>query len=73
MSATRLAAAVVRATPYDDLPDMLTVDEFGSWLGISRNTAYELVRRGDVPHMRFGRLIRIPKTAIAATPRPDIG
>jgi excisionase family DNA binding protein len=49
---------------YDDLPEMLTPEEYGRWIRVSRNSAYESIRRGDVPHVRFGRLIRIPKSAL---------
>lgn len=43
---------------------------------LSRNTTYELLRRGEVPHLRFGRAIRIPKTALlmdAAQGRREVG
>jgi excisionase family DNA binding protein len=49
---------------YDDLPDLLTVAELAAWLRLGRNTAYEIVRRGEIQHVRFGRSIRIPKTAL---------
>jgi excisionase family DNA binding protein len=49
---------------YDELPDFLTVEELAAWLRLGRNTAYEIVRRGEIPHVRFGRSIRIPKTAL---------
>jgi excisionase family DNA binding protein len=34
-----------------------TVDEVAIILGISRTTAYECVRRGDIPSRRFGRRV----------------
>jgi excisionase family DNA binding protein len=61
---------MTHTTTYDDLPDFLTVEELAAWLRLGRNTAYEIVRRGDVPHVRFGRSIRIPKAALlAVTPK----
>jgi len=33
-------------------------------LSLSRNGVYDLLRRGEIPHRRFGRIIRIPKTAL---------
>jgi excisionase family DNA binding protein len=33
-------------------------------LGISRAHAYELVARGDLPHLRLGRRVVVPKHAI---------
>ena len=34
-----------------------TVDETAALLGISRSSAYECVRRGEIPSVRFGRRI----------------
>ena len=48
--------------PYmnlNDVPVMLTVEEFGKLLRISRNTAYEYVRSGVVPSVKVGKQIRI--------------
>jgi excisionase family DNA binding protein len=62
--------AMTDTKTYDDLPDFMTVEELAAWLRLGCNTAYEIVRRGDVPHVRFGRSIRIPKTALLiATPK----
>jgi len=38
-----------------------TVDEAAELLGLSRNAAYEAVRRGDIPNIRIGRRILVPK------------
>ena len=35
-------------------------------LGIGRNTAYELVRSGQIKSLRIGRKIRIPKAEVLA-------
>jgi excisionase family DNA binding protein len=35
----------------------LTVDETAAILGISRTTAYESMRRGEIPARRFGRRV----------------
>lgn len=42
----------------------LTVAETAEALGISRTSAYELIRRGDLPHIRIGRVIRVPAEAL---------
>jgi len=55
---------ITRTTPFDDLPELLTVEEFGDYLGLSRNGSYECVRSGAVECVRFGRMIRIPKRAL---------
>jgi excisionase family DNA binding protein len=42
----------------------LTVEEAAVALGISRASAYEAVRRGDVPSIRIGRRILVPRRAL---------
>ncbi len=42
----------------------LTVPEAAELLGISRNFAYELVKRGELPVMRFGKRLIIPRAAL---------
>ena len=42
----------------------MTVPEVAKKLGISRNFAYELVKRGELPSIRFGKRILIPKIAL---------
>ena len=42
----------------------LTVEEAAKVLGISRAFAYEAVRRGEVPSIRIGRRILVPKAAL---------
>lgn len=43
----------------------LTVEEAGRQLGISRNSAYEAAKRGEIPTIRIGRLILVPIAAFA--------
>jgi hypothetical protein len=43
-----------------------SVDEFGELFGISRNPAYEAVKRGDVPSIRLGGRIRVPTAPLKA-------
>ena len=42
-----------------------TVEEAAHLLGISRAHAYDLVARGDLPSLRLGRRVVVPKRAIA--------
>ena len=51
---------------YDlhDLPVTLRVEELMPILGIGRNTAYELIRSGQIRSIRIGRQIRIPRDAL---------
>ncbi|MBR0801731.1 helix-turn-helix domain-containing protein [Bradyrhizobium jicamae] len=39
------------------------VPEAGALLGLGRNASYEAAKRGDIPTIRIGRLIRVPKAA----------
>jgi len=55
---------VDRKTKFEDLPELLTVEEFCAYLGIGRTTVYSLVQTGTIQHRRFGRRIWIPKTAL---------
>ena len=47
-----------------DLPMTLRVEELMPILGIGRNTAYELIRCGQIRSIRIGRQIRIPRDAL---------
>lgn len=42
----------------------LTVEEAASLLGISRNLAYELVAEGQIPSIRLGRRVLVPRQAL---------
>ena len=41
-----------------------TVEEAAGLLGISRGLAYQLVQRGQLPHLRLGHRIVIPRRAL---------
>lgn len=45
-------------------PLVLTVEEAAGVLRISRTAAYEAVRRGELPVVRIGRSLRIPRHAL---------
>jgi excisionase family DNA binding protein len=45
---------------------VFTVGEAAKLLGISRAFAYELVARGELPVIRLGRRIVVPKAALLA-------
>jgi len=42
----------------------LTVEEAARSLGVSRAHAYELAARGEIPTLRLGRRILVPKEAL---------
>jgi hypothetical protein len=39
------------------------VPEAGAMLGLTRNGSYEAAKRGDIPTIRIGGLIKVPKVA----------
>ena len=53
-----------RPTSFEDLPLTLRVEDLMPILGIGRNTAYELVRSGQISSVRVGRQLRVPKDAV---------
>jgi excisionase family DNA binding protein len=42
---------------------VLTVPQAGAQLGLGRNASYEAAKRGDIPTIRLGKLLRVPKVA----------
>jgi excisionase family DNA binding protein len=47
-----------------DLPMTLREEDLMPILGIGRNTAYQLIRSGQIRSVRIGRQIRIPREAL---------
>ena len=45
-------------------PAVYNVDEAAAKLGVSRNTYYALAARGELPAIRIGRLLKVPKAAL---------
>lgn len=41
----------------------LTIDEAARALGISRNSAFAAAHRGEIPTIRIGRRLLVPKVA----------
>lgn len=42
----------------------LTVPETARVLGIGRNSAYEAVRTGEIPSLKIGRRVLVPRLAV---------
>lgn len=57
------------APALDALPELLTVEEIAAFLRCGRGTAYALIARGELPSVRIGRLVRVPRAAIEALVR----
>jgi excisionase family DNA binding protein len=43
----------------------MTIEAAARELGISRNTAYECARTGQIPTVRLGRRLLVPRVALA--------
>lgn len=63
--------SVTRTTPIDDLPELLRVEEVAAVLGIGRGTVYSLVASKELRCVRLGRLVRVPRSALAALVSPE--
>ena len=49
----------------NDQPRTISVPDAGRiYLGIGRDAAYEAARRGDLPIIRVGKLMRVPVIAM---------
>jgi excisionase family DNA binding protein len=44
----------------------LTVTEVASYLRVSRQTVYTLIREGKIPHFKIGSKVRIKRTDLIA-------
>lgn len=58
-----------------DTQQLMTVGEAATWLRCSNDCIYDAVRREEIPAIRVGRLIRIPKSALltlAASARDSV-
>jgi len=74
-----LNSTISRATRFEDLPDVLTIEEVGRFLGIGRNSVYDLanstlgalrvgVRRMIVPKAALGTYLGLSNIGRAGTP-----
>lgn len=50
----------------DDLPDVLTIDETARLLRISRGLAFAGAQRGEIPSVRVGRRVLVPRAQLLA-------
>ena len=54
----------IKYTSFDSLPLALSVADVAGVLGVSKGLVYEMVARGELPSIRVGRQIRIPKSSL---------
>ena len=51
---------------YNDLPIMLSVAQLADVLGVSRSSAYELIRTPGFPVVRIGSRVIVPRDKLIA-------
>jgi hypothetical protein len=59
-------ASVERALPDPSTEPVVSVERAGQVLGLSRGSAYEAVRRGEIPSLRFNRRLVVPTARLLA-------
>ena len=47
-----------------------TIDEAARELGVSRNAAYDAAKRGELPTIKIGRRLLVPRAALEALLNP---
>ena len=63
-TAVRTADAAPRASSGPPEPATMKLwPDVGQRLGLSRNGTYDAARRGEIPTLRFGRVLRVPTAA----------
>jgi len=46
---------------FSSYPDVVDVEQMSEMLGISTKTAYSLLKKGSIQHIKIGRTYKIPK------------
>ena len=49
---------------FPDYPDIVTVAQLQSMLGISRHLAYDLINEGSISGLKIGNAFKIPKVSV---------
>ena len=58
------AIADLADTGLKGLPTVLTIPETAKILRIGRNSAYEAARRGQIPTVKIGKRLLVPREAL---------
>ncbi len=59
-----MATATEHALTLDTAPDILTVPQYAEIFQLGKDHVYRLIRRGDIPAIKVGGAIRIPKSRV---------
>ncbi len=58
------AIADLADADFESLPTVLTIPETAKILRIGRNSAYEAARRGQIPTIKIGKRLLVPREAL---------
>jgi len=70
MGSTITKGHLMEKTRFDGIrllrsePETYSVPEAGRIVGLGRNSSYEAARRGELPVLHFGRILRVPRVAL---------
>jgi excisionase family DNA binding protein len=59
-----MKAPIDRFTRVEDLPELVSVDEVATWMGVSPWLLYEAIKRDELACARLGRRVLIPRRAL---------
>ena len=48
----------------DEMPECMTVTSAAEILGLSRNSCYQAIRNGEIPALRIGSRLIVPRRAL---------
>lgn len=54
---------ITRQTPFEELPELLRIQEVRAYLGLGVNGVSIALKRGELPHRKIGGVIFIPKSS----------
>jgi len=49
---------------FKEFPDVVSIKQMRTMLGVGRNTAYDLIKENKIQSIRIGRVHKIPKANI---------
>lgn len=64
---SRQESRVTAATPPHELPYMMRIDEVAVWMGITSAAVRAAVRRGDIPAVKRGAILRVRRDDLVAS------
>jgi len=53
-----------RVVIFEQYPDVVSIENIMNMLNIGKNTAYSLIRSGQIRHVKIGRKYVIPKHSV---------